>query len=185
MSSLIFLFSSIFSSAALAAGGGHHEGVPWSTVAFQAINLSILLGFVGYKTAPGIKKLFADRADQFKKAAEESASALVKAQAELSAISQRMNQLEANKTADLATAKAQGEALAQQLEADAQALALRIKNEAEVALKNELAKAVKQIRHQMVEESLNLAKHGLQKDVSQTDHSRLQNEFVKKFEAGI
>lgn len=171
---------------ALAAGGhdahGAGHGMP-TTVIYQAINLTILFGGIIYFAKDGIKQFFADRKAAYIDAAKKSASAREEAEKQFEEMKGKIAHLEATYASSIAQAKANAAELKEQMIADANAIAKRIKEEAELTVKLEIERAQVQLKQQLLKDSIETARMVLSKDVNANDHQTLQSQFTKNIEA--
>lgn len=168
-------------SAAFAAGA-KGEGVPVQTIIAQTVNLAILFGGVIYFFKDAIKQAFIDRKSQYLAAAQKSASARDEAEKSLSDLKLKIQNLESQKEEELKRAEHDAVLMKAQIFAEAQALAAKIRSEAELTAKVESQKAESQLRSQLLAESIQAAKMILSKDISSQDHEKLQNDFVSHVE---
>ncbi len=179
MLAVLFL---IIPTAAFAAGGGAHDGIP-STVIYQAINLTILFSGIIYFAKDGVKQFFADRKTQYLDAAKKSAAAREEAEKQFQDIKAKIDHLNATYASSIAQAKANAAELKEQMTADANALAKRIKDEAELTVRLEVERAQAQLKQQLLKDSVDAARMVLAKDVNSADHAALQSQFSKNIEA--
>lgn len=166
---------------AQAAGGGHDNHVP-KAVIYQVINVLILAGGIFYFTKDAIVEFFAGRKTAYLEAAKKSAQAREQAERAFEDIKGRLSNLDQTRETVLMNAKNQAEDLKKQLAKDAEEVSLRIRQEAELTAKLEVERAQKELRTQLLRDSLEAARNVLTKDIGAPDQSKLQNEFINNVE---
>lgn len=165
-------------SVAMAAGGHHGEGVPTKTIIYQTINVAILFAGLFYFLKNPVKKHFADKRAAFLADAAKSQAAREAAERELKDVQQRLAKLETSKDESISRAKAEAADLRNQLVADAQALSKRIQEDAKTAAQNEIERAKKELREELLRESIVAARKDLTGQVSSADQQKLQDQFI-------
>lgn len=170
------------SSQALAASAHGGDGVP-KVVLYQAINVVILFAILFYFLKDTVKNFFINKKSEYMQAAEKAQSIKRQAEAEYKDIEIRLNKLSTTKEESIARARVEAAEYKNSLIAEAQNISKRIKEEAATVAKLELEKAKNQIRTQILNESMNLAKTELDKSVSADDQKKLQGEFINNMQA--
>lgn len=167
----------------LASGGeGHHaEGIP-SSVLYQFINVAILVIGIVYFTKDSIVEAFAGRKSSYVAAAEKSAIAREQAEKQFMEIKHKVDQLGQTEAESIAKAKQHAEEIKQQILAEAKEVAARIREEAQLTVQLETKRAQKELREQLLKDSVEAAKMVLTKDIASGDHQKLQGDFVKGIE---
>lgn len=178
----LFLLVLTLPFLALAAGGEHgvHQdaGVP-RVVLYQLINVVILFAGIIYYTKDKIVALFTQRRADYLAAAEKSASARQQAEREFQDIKTKIQQLEATRAETIAKANSHAKEIQQQISAEADAVASRIREEAKLTVQIETQKAQRDLRQQLIRDSLEAARSVLTKDISSPDHQKLQGDFAQ------
>lgn len=167
--------------AQAAGGGGHDDHIP-KAVIYQVINVLILAGGIFYFTKDAIVDFFAGRKSAYLEAAKKSAMAREQAEKAFEDIKGRLADLDNTRDAVLMNAKNQAEELKKQMAKDAEEVSLRIRQEAELTARLEVEKAQKELRTQLLRDSLEAARNVLTKDIGAPDQSKLQNEFINNVE---
>jgi F-type H+-transporting ATPase subunit b len=182
---LIFLAFIIFSSAALATSGEHHEeGIPVKLITYQFINVGLIAIGLIYFLREGIKKTFLERRAGYLVAAEKAETARKLAENERSNMEHRLTNLEETAAERIARARAEAADLKKQLIQEAEALSQRLKVESEQSAKAEIAKAKKEIREEIIRQAMEMTRTHIEKQVSPEDHVRLQNNFIQNIQVG-
>lgn len=180
MKVLITLALVLAPTVVMAAGGGHHEGGIPGFVKYQAINLIILFALIVYFTKDQIVSFFTERKAQYLQAAQKSAEARIKAEQELADVKAKLANLENSKDENLKKAQHQAAELKAQMMADANQVVQRIKDEAALTARLEIEKAQRELRQQLLKDSVEAARIVLSKDVSSADQDKLQKDFINK-----
>ena len=177
----LLLILSLFASAALGSEGGHqagHEGVPWMTVFYQALNVTIMFGGLFYFLKDGVKAHFKGKKEEYLSAFEKADSARKNAEAEKLQIEVKLSKLDSTLDETISKAKKEAAEMKLQIIQDAKEIAQRIRDEATQSVQTEIVKAKNQLRDFLVRESIQGARKQLGSKVSSEDHQRLQSEFV-------
>lgn len=164
----------------LAAGGGHGEGhgeIP-KAVMYQAINVAILVAGLVYFTKDAIVQVFAGRKAAYLEAAQKSALAREQAEKEFADIKNKLANLDATREETLNKAKAHAEDLKKQILEEAQGVTKRIRDDAQLTAKLEIERAQKELRTQLLTDSVAAARAVLSKDLATADQQKLQTDFI-------
>ncbi len=161
----------------LAAGGHHGEGVP-KFVLYQAINVTILVVGLIYFTKDGIVQFFSGRKAAYLEAAQKSAFAREQAEKEFVDIKQKLAHLSETREESLKKAQAHADDLKKQILTEAQEVTKRIRDEAELTTRLEVERAQKELRSQLLKDSVEAARIVLTKDLGAADQAKLQKDFV-------
>lgn len=161
----------------LAAGGHHGEGIP-KAVMYQAINVVILVAGLIYFTKDGIISFFAGRKTAYLEAAQKSAFAREQAEKEFVDIKSKLANLDQTREENLRKAQAHAEDLKKQILDEAADVSKRIQNDAELTVKLEVQRAQKELRSQLLKDSVEAARIVLTKDLGSSDQQKLQKEFI-------
>lgn len=167
----------LMTSAAFAAGGAHGE-VPTKTIIYQAINVVILFAGLIYFLRKPVREHFAAKRAAFLADAAKSQAAREAAEREHKEIKERLAKLENSKDESIARAKADAADLRNQLMKDAEAMSKKIQEDAKNTAANEVDRAKKQLRDELLRDAVLAARKDLSSQVSSSDQQRLQDEFV-------
>jgi F-type H+-transporting ATPase subunit b len=169
-------------SLALAAGGhggGHEEGVP-KVVIYQVINLAILFSGIVYFTKGAIVEFFTVRKATYLEASQKAAAARAQAEKDFADIKTKLAELDTNHKTAIAKAQTQAVDIQKQMSAEAQALATRIREEAKLTVNLEVHRAKKELRQQLLQDSMEAARLLVTKDLSAADQQKLQKDFINQ-----
>ncbi|WP_413292121.1 hypothetical protein ACLSU7_12005 [Bdellovibrio sp. HCB185ZH] len=179
---LIILAPAIVFASAAEHGGGHHAVEVPKSVIFQAINIIILIGGLIYFTKDSIVSFFGGRKAAYLEAAQKSAFAREQAEREFVDIKNKLANLQSTHQEQLAKAQAHANDLKNQIIDEAAQVSKRIKDEAELTAKLETQRAQKELRQQLLADSVEAARMVLTKDIGASDQQKLQNEFINHIE---
>ncbi|UXR65752.1 ATP synthase F0 subunit B [Bdellovibrio bacteriovorus] len=163
--------------AVLAAGGHHGEGIP-TAVMYQAINVVILVAGLIYFTKDGIVSFFAGRKTAYLEAAQKSAFAREQAEKEFVDIKSKLANLDQTREENLRKAQTHADDLKKQILDEAADVSKRIQNDAELTVKLEVQRAQKELRSQLLKDSVEAARIVLTKDLGSADQQKLQKDFI-------
>lgn len=167
----------LLSVNAWAAGGGHGE-VPVNTIIFQTINITILFAGLIYFTRKTVVDYFAQKKLAYIDSANRAQQAKADAEKQKVEVESKLTHLEQTAGESVLRAKAEAADMKKQMIQDAQAISARIKQEAEEAVKMEVARAKQSLRQALLVDSMADAKSKMSSGVSGEDHSRLQQNFL-------
>lgn len=172
-----------------AAGGEHGEahaegGIP-RVVIYQVINVVILFAGIIYFTKDTIVQAFTQRRSDYVAAAEKSAAARQQAEREFQGIKAKIEELEATRAETIQKAEAHAREIKEQIAREADEVSKRIREEAAMTVKIETQKAQRELREQLVRDSLNAARSVLSKDIAGQDHQKLQGDFTQHIGTGV
>ncbi|WP_413576389.1 ATP synthase F0 subunit B [Bdellovibrio sp. HCB290] len=179
---LIILAPAIVFASGAESGDGHHAiEIPKVTI-YQAINVIILIAGIIYFTKDSIVAFFGGRKSAYLEAAQKSAFAREQAEREFVDIKNKLANLNSTRQEQLAKAQAHATDLKNQIIDEANQVSKRIKDEAELTAKLETQRAQKELRTQLLADSVEAARIVLTKDIGASDQQKLQNEFINHIE---
>lgn len=144
---------------ALAAGGEHGDGhIPMDKIAWQAVNLGILLFATIFFIRKSIAAAFVSRQKTYLDRSEKTKTALREAEAALSGIKQKLARLESGEGKSLEDAQHEANLLKAHMIREAEEIAAKIKTDATRAIENELNKAKSEINELILNQALSAAK---------------------------
>lgn len=165
----------------LAADNGHGEAhaaeVP-KVVLYQLINIVILMAGLVYFTKDKIVSFFAERKAAYAAAAEKSAFAREQAEREFVDIKTKLSQLETTRAESLRKAQVHAAELKKQVTDEASAVSKRISEDAHLTAKLEIERAQRDLRTQLLKDSVDAARLVLTKDIGAADQAKLQKDFI-------
>lgn len=146
-----------------AASGSHDDhSIPFGKIGIQALNLGILLVGIFFFVKASIVDAFKARQKDYQEQSEKTAQALVRAEAELKEIKEKLKNLENSATSSLDSARKESEALKTKIVAEAEQQAVKIKNDVAVTIGAEVYKAKNEIRKEIIEASLAEARKSIE-----------------------
>ncbi len=160
------LFLLVFTIAAynIAAAAGGAQGdhyIPMDKIGWQAANLGILLLIIYFGIKKSIVETFKKRRQDFLDQSEKTKAALNAAENELKDIKSRMVSLEGGETKAMENAKHEANLIKAHMIKDAEALALKMKTDAELSIQAELSRARSEINAIILNEAVSAAKQKL------------------------
>jgi F0F1-type ATP synthase membrane subunit b/b' len=174
------LLSSVFVIAAGAEHGAHDDHhIPLREIGWQAANLGVLLVVIFIFIRKSIVEAFANRRAEYLERSERTKAALKGAEAALSDIKEKLSQLEGGEKKALETAQHEAAILKAHLIRDTEAAAEKLKRDAELSIKNELAKAKAEINTAILDQALVSASKNVA-SAAQNNKSALENQFLNQ-----
>lgn len=182
MKLLLSLIVLLAPAALFAAGGEHGSGhganeIP-KAVLYQAINVTILVFGLIYFTKDAIVNFFAGRKAEYLAAAQKSALAREQAEKEFIDVKNKLAELDATRAESLKKAQLHADALKTQILEEANNVSKRIREEADLTAKLEIQRAQKELRTQLLTDSVEAARIVLTKDLGASDQQKLQKDFI-------
>lgn len=170
--------------AAYAASGGDADHDPIKEVAYQTLNLAIILGVLFYFGREPIREFFATRRAAIQTELAESAALLQAAEQRNAELQRRLVDLssEVEEIREGAARRAEDEA--ERILSDARATAERIRSDAHAAVDQELRRAQTELRQEAADLALEIAARKLSEHVGEGDRERLMDEFILRVEPG-
>ena len=167
----------------MAASGGHHgdaHGVQfeWGDFAMQALNVGVLLFILIKYAGPAINKSLRNNHDKLKADLADAAEAKLKAEADLAAQQQRVENLE-KEIADLKQSIAdETEKEKVLMMEEAETRARQIEDEAQFLIDQRVKEAELSFRTQVAEAAAQVAEKLLRAGVTDKDQGRMVGDFV-------
>ncbi len=166
-----------------AAGGEHHEAIPFKLIIYQTINVvAMLIGLVIVLKKP-LQTYFKEKKATFLSAAQKAEAARKTAEEERMKIQTRLEKLESTADESVSRARAEAADMKKQMLADAEEMSKRIRDEAAAAAKLEVDRAKVQLRESLIKEALEVSRQNLSSKVTAEDHKRLQTDFIQNIQA--
>lgn len=168
---------------AFAAGGAHGDAhaIPWSNIAVQALNSSLLLLLLFFALRKTVSSLFVNRAKEYQVLVSKAESARQEAERGKREISERLARLESQADQGLTQARSEAEDLRAKMIQEAKTLAARLEAEAERTAKIETEKAKAELRRELLQKALNDTREDLKK-LGSNEQKKLQAEFADKIQ---
>lgn len=156
---LIVLSIKAIAMASGAEHGAEHEvAIPYSTIGFQALNLGILLVGIFFAIRKSVAALFQTRFLTYNDQARKTAEAAKLAEAALSEIKGKIQNLHTSEAASVENAKKDAEVLKNKIVAEAKAQSEKIKSDTHLIIAAELNNAKNEIRKEIINASMEIAK---------------------------
>jgi F-type H+-transporting ATPase subunit b len=173
------LFVSLAPALALASedGGGASGNLFW-----HFANLALILAVIVYFARKPIQNFMADRRQTIETGIESARRDLADAEQRLAECTQRIASLDREVEGIRDAVRAQAESERERLLADARNAAERIRRDARLAVEQEARSARQALRNEAAEMAVRLAGDLLKRQVTDTDRSRLVDEFVERVE---
>lgn len=142
-----FLYLAPVLALASEAAEGHHDvtHIPWETIGWQAANLGILFVIIIFSVKKSIKETFENRQKNFVVQAEKTQKALKEAELALADTKTKLKNLEAGESAAIEKAKHDSNIQKANIIKDAEAMAVKMKDDAKLILNNDLNKAKQEV----------------------------------------
>lgn len=185
MKSIISLLFFILVPATVFAASGHGDGgIPVDTIKWQVINFVIFAGGMYWilKHKMDIPLLFKTRRAQYTELVEKAESAKTEAEAVRKEFHGKLTTLEAEAASVNEKARQEALELKEKMLREAGEISERLIKDAQSVAMYELEKAKIQLKAELVEESMDSAQAKLKEKVSDSDRSKLRNDFVDKIQ---
>jgi len=154
------LWLCVFVAPALAAGGGDdgHHGVDWKHFAGSVVNFIIFCGIIIYMAKDSVQSFFKERRDDMAADMQEAERLKAEAEAKLAEYTRKLDDLASEREALLEEYNAQGEREKERLIEDAKRQVEKMRQDAELMIRQELKSAIARIEEKAVDEAVNLAR---------------------------
>ena len=174
------LFCALVTLAETAEHAGlHEEGIPLDKIGWQAANLGILVIVLFYFSKKAIVDMFAKRKTDFIEQSAKTKSLLLQAEADLKEIKSKLTLLEGGESGALERAQHEANLIKANLINEAEAQSTKMKNDAEVSIRNELMKAKEEINQLILKEAISSAKQKLSVVNPQTQQA-IEKQFLSQ-----
>ncbi len=183
MKKIIFL-AALLPLFCLAAEHGEHgqEGIPVHAILIQLLNFSITIGLLIYLTRGAVRKLFAEKHKQFHVEVARANSYKVDADRKKREVSDRLAKLELEQGESLKQAQVEATTYKQNLIAEANVASKKMEEETKRTLNFELMKGEEELRIEILNLSIEVARDQMKDKVDVSDLKRLGGEFVEKIQ---
>jgi F-type H+-transporting ATPase subunit b len=145
-------------------------------------NLALVLAVIIYFARTPIRTFMAERRQNIETGIESARRDLAEAEQRLAECNQRIASLDREVEGIVAAVRAQAETERERLLADARSAAERIRRDAQLAVAQEARSARQALRNEAAEMAVRLAGDLLKRQVTDSDRSRLVDEFVERVE---
>lgn len=164
--------------------GEHHESaVPWDKLAVGVVNLSIFLVILFVLVRKPFAAALAGRATSIRSGLDEAARMQAEAKARFDGVEARLASLDKEIEEMRVDAREDAEREAATLRQRGEVEAIRIKETAERAIREEAGRARAEIRSEAVQLAVALARETINRSMTQADQERLAREFLAAVDA--
>jgi F-type H+-transporting ATPase subunit b len=165
--------------------GGHHVTPPNMDLVYRLMNFVVMAVVLVVLLRKPLKSALSGRIEQIKSELAELEAKKAAAQAELADVSKRVADARGEREAIVAEFTAQGEREKAKILDAAQALAVRIKAQAQFTIEQETAAAKADLRREVAELSASLAEDLLKQKITADDQTRLVEEYLAKVQQEV
>ena len=148
------------------AGGGESKGHNWVDFAWRALNFLVLAGFLYWLLAKKIKEFFAGRRDDIKIALEQAMAAKEEAEKKYKEYTAKLEKATEEIACISEMIKAQGLAEKERILEDAKKAAVKMKEDTQARVEQELKKAGNLLRTEAVKLSVEMAEELLKRNIN-------------------
>lgn len=177
-----FVIASSFGQTA--EHGAEHvseAGLP-TVVILQFVNFLLYVGLVVFFARKPIVEYFANRRAKFDVALKRADAARAEATAKRAETQARLAKLESSRDESIQKARTEAAALRTQIVEEAKLLSVKLQQDAEKTAQVEVERAKTELREELVNQSVSMARRILSDKMQDQDQKRLQDEFVKKID---
>ena len=165
-------------------GKAEEGGSETKELIFKTINFIILAGGLGYLLRKPLTEFFIQRSGEIRQKLEEGRKALEASQARMTAIEEKLRNLEAEIAAFKASATREAEAERQKLRTAAAEEAEKILESARARMETSTRAAKLELRYFVAEEALKQAEQMIQGRLDEATRKQLVSQFVAKLDVG-
>ena len=162
------------------AGGGESKGHNWVDFAWRALNFLVLAGFLYWLLAKKIKEFFAGRRDDIKIALEQAMAAKEEAEKKYKEYTAKLEKATEEIAGISEMIKAQGLAEKERILEDAKKAAVKLKEDTQARVEQELKKAGNLLRTEAVKLSVEMAEELLKRNITPADHDIMVKDYLDK-----
>ena len=162
------------------AGGGESKGHNWVDFAWRALNFLVLAGFLYWLLAKKIKEFFAGRRDDIKIALEQAMDAKEEAEKKYKEYTAKLEKATEEIAGISEMIKAQGLAEKERILEDAKKAAVKMKEDTQTRVEQELKKAGNLLRTEAVKLSVEMAEELLKRNITPADHDIMVKDYLDK-----
>ena len=162
------------------AGGGESKGHNWVDFAWRALNFLVLAGFLYWLLAKKIKEFFAGRREDIKIALEQAMAAKEEAEKKYEEYTAKLEKATEEIAGISEMIKAQGLAEKERILEDAKKAAVKMKEDTQARVEQELKKAGNLLRTEAVKLSVEMAEELLKRNITPADHDIMVKDYLDK-----
>jgi F-type H+-transporting ATPase subunit b len=161
-------------------GSGESKGHNWVDFAWRALNFLVLAGFLYWLLAKKIKEFFAGRRDDIKIALEQAMAAKEEAEKKYKEYTAKLEKATEEIAGISEMIKAQGLAEKERILEDAKKAAVKMKEDTQARVEQELKKAGNLLRTEAVKLSVEMAEELLKRNITPADHDIMVKDYLDK-----
>jgi F-type H+-transporting ATPase subunit b len=174
----VFLF---FNTAYASGGGGEAEGGRnWSNFFWRAFNFAVLAGLLYWLLVRKVNDFFGGRRQDIKIALAEAVAAREEAEEKFQEYDAKLDRAREEIKAMAEMLDAQGLAEKERIIGDARKAAVKMKEDAQKRMEQEMEKARYQLRAEAVRLSVEMAEEILKKQITAADHAGMVENYIDK-----
>ncbi|MBZ4658547.1 MAG: synthase subunit [Desulfacinum sp.] len=179
---LFVLVSGVLAATAVLAaeGGGHGGGLPWKDFFLRLMNFAIMLAILVKLLKKPVTNFFASRRENIQRLLTELEQQKKEAESKAAEYKAKLAALDKETEKILAEYIQEGEAEKRKIVEAAEKQAAYIKEQAKLAIQQEIKAAKESLQEEIAELSVNAAEDLLKKNIRPEDQDRLVDEFMTK-----
>lgn len=166
--------------AALAAGGGHQEGLNWKELGFAFFNFAVFLGGLIFLLRRPLREFLAHRRLTLEENINEGARLRAEAEGQLSDLRARLANLDAERDQIFARYREEGEIERARIVERAQETAAAMRREIKHRLEAEARTLKREILKAAVDSALRSAEQIIRAELTAQDRVRLADDYIEK-----
>lgn len=163
-----------------AEGGGHEGGQNWRDFAYRTMNFAIMVGLLVYLLKKPIKDFFVSRRESIRKTLAELEQKKLEAEKQCAEYKAKLAALDKETEKIVAEYIEEGEIEKRKIIAEAEKQAEYVKQQAKIAIQQEMKSARESLQEEVAELSAATAEDILKKNIQSEDQERLIREFTMK-----
>ena len=178
----VLCFSVLVPLVAMAAEGGGHgeEGTDWVNFGWRVLDFIILVGLFYWLLASKVKSFFSGRREEIKTTLEEARLAKEAAEHKFKEYSEKLDKASKEIEGVYEMIRAQGQAEKEKILEDARKAAVKMKEDTQARIEQELKKASQQLRMEAVQLSVHVAEDILKRNITPEDHESMVKDYLDK-----
>ena len=181
MKKILLILITLTAQFAFAAPSGDPNYIPWGDLIIpQTVNAVTFFTVLYFLLRNHVRAYFSGKVETFEKAKKEAEAAKSEAEATHKDVQLRLEELKTNADQSLKTAHADAEALKLKIIEEAKSHAERLEKEARNSATHELQKAMFTLRTELLNKSVEVARDELKSNTDASVEASLQKEFVAK-----
>jgi F-type H+-transporting ATPase subunit b len=163
-----------------ASGGGESHGSEWKDFAWRMMNFVILAGLLYWLLAKKVKEFFSGRRDEIKIDLEQAQAAKEEAEKKYKEYTAKLEKATEEIAGISEMIKSQGLVEKERIIADAKKAAVKMKEDTQSRVEQEMKKAGNTLRAEAVKLSVEMAEELLKRNIQATDHDAMVKDYLDK-----